>query len=63
VELPLFYGDNAYQWLQDCEGVFELADITNDYKLKWAATHIRGKPNLAQQLQCSVDTNEMDIIL
>jgi hypothetical protein len=43
VELPLFYGDNAYQWLQDCEGVFDLAGITNDYKLKWAAAHIRGK--------------------
>jgi hypothetical protein len=43
VELPLFYGDNAYQWLQDCEGIFELAGITNDYKMKWAAAHIRGK--------------------
>jgi hypothetical protein len=30
VEIPLFYGDNAYQWLQDCEGVFELAGIGNN---------------------------------
>jgi hypothetical protein len=29
--------------LQDCEGVFELAGITNEYNLKWAAAHIRGK--------------------
>jgi hypothetical protein len=42
-ELPLFYGDNGYQWLQDCEGVFELAGITSEYKLKWGAAHFRGK--------------------
>jgi hypothetical protein len=43
VELPIFYGDNAYQWLQDYEGVFDLAGINNDHKMKWAAAHIRGK--------------------
>jgi hypothetical protein len=43
VELPLFYGDSAYHWLQDCESVFELAGITHEHKLKWAAAHIRGK--------------------
>jgi hypothetical protein len=43
VELPLFYGDSAYQWLQDCESVFELAGITHEHKLKWAAAHICGK--------------------
>jgi hypothetical protein len=49
VELPLFYGDKAYQWLQNCKGVFELAGMTNEYKLKWAAAHIRGKAkNMAE---------------
>ena len=43
VELPLFYGDNAYQWLQDCEGIFELAAISPENKIKWAAAHIHGK--------------------
>jgi hypothetical protein len=46
VEIPLFYGDNAYQWLQDCEGVFDLAGIGNDQKMKWAAAHIRGRAKL-----------------
>jgi hypothetical protein len=44
VELPVFYGDNAYQWLQDCEGIFHL--VGDDKKLKWAAAHIRGRAKL-----------------
>jgi hypothetical protein len=56
VELPLFYGDNAYQWIQDCEGVFELAGIPPEQKIKWAAAHIRGRAKTWLN-NCNVELN------
>jgi hypothetical protein len=56
VELPLFYGDNAYQWIQDCEGVFELAGIPHEQKIKWAAAHIRGRAKTWLN-NCNVELN------
>jgi hypothetical protein len=43
VELPIFSGENAEGWLQECESAFELAGITNENKVKWANAHIRGE--------------------
>jgi hypothetical protein len=43
VELPLFFGDNASSWIEDCESIFHLAGITNEAKVKWDNAHIRGK--------------------
>jgi hypothetical protein len=45
-ELPMIYGDNAYQWIQDCEGIFDLAGIPGN------CTHKGTSQDLAQQLQC-----------
>uniref|UniRef100_A0ACD5Y7D8 Uncharacterized protein n=1 Tax=Avena sativa TaxID=4498 RepID=A0ACD5Y7D8_AVESA len=58
-ELPIFYGDNAYQWLQDCEGVFELAGILNEQKIKWIVAHIRGKAKTWLK-NCNVQLNLMN---
>jgi hypothetical protein len=44
IELPLLSGTNASAWILECEGIFELVGITCDNKIKWANTHIRGKP-------------------
>lgn len=43
VDLPLFTGDNAMAWIQDCESIFELAGIPQEQKVKWAHAHIRGR--------------------
>jgi hypothetical protein len=43
VDLPLFHGDNAATWILECEGIFDLAGIDNEHKIKWANAHIRGK--------------------
>jgi hypothetical protein len=43
IELPLFFGDNALSWISECDGLFALAGITNDNKVKWANAHIRGR--------------------
>jgi hypothetical protein len=43
VDLPLFHGDNAAAWLLECEGIFDLAGIDNEHKIKWANAHIHGK--------------------
>jgi hypothetical protein len=43
VDLPLFFGDNALSWIEECESIFQLTGITNDSKVKWANAHIRGK--------------------
>jgi hypothetical protein len=55
VDLPLFHGDNAAAWLLECEGIFDLAGIDNDHKIKWAKAHIHGKARvgyLAQIFSC-----------
>jgi hypothetical protein len=43
VDLPLFFGDNALAWIEECESIFQLTGITNDSKVKWANAHMRGK--------------------
>jgi hypothetical protein len=46
VEIPLFFGDNAKNWIDECEGIFTLAGISNESKVKWAHAHIRGKAKI-----------------
>ena len=43
MELPLFYGEKAREWIDECEAVFTLTGITQDAKVKWAHAHIQGK--------------------
>jgi hypothetical protein len=43
VELPIFQGVNASAWITECEGIFDLAGIHQENKVKWANAHIRGK--------------------
>jgi hypothetical protein len=43
IELPIFTGENAAAWIQECESVFELAGVAPENKIKWANAHIRGK--------------------
>jgi hypothetical protein len=43
VELPLFHGENAQNWIEECESIFSLIGIPNESKVKWANAHIRGK--------------------
>jgi hypothetical protein len=41
--LPLFHGENANTWINECEDIFALAGIPPDAKVKWANAHIRGR--------------------
>ena len=43
IELPLFYGENACNWIEECESIFALMGIQHESKVKWANAHIRGK--------------------
>jgi hypothetical protein len=43
IELPIFSGENAAIWIQECESVFTLAGITTENKVKWANAYVRGK--------------------
>jgi hypothetical protein len=43
MELPVFYGDNALAWIDECESIVHLTGIQNEAKIKWANAHIRGK--------------------
>ena len=43
LELPLFFGENAQGWLDECESIFALAGIATETKIKWANAHVRGK--------------------
>jgi hypothetical protein len=43
MELPIFFGDNAQAWIDECESVFALTGIPHETKVKWAHAHIRDK--------------------
>jgi hypothetical protein len=43
MEFPLFHGDNAATWLDECDSIFHLLGIQNEAKVKWANAHIRGR--------------------
>jgi hypothetical protein len=43
LELPLFHGENAVAWIDECESIFHLTGIQNEAKIKWANAHIQGK--------------------
>jgi hypothetical protein len=43
LELPLFHGENAVAWIDECESIFHPTGIQNEAKIKWENAHIRGK--------------------